>query len=98
MIKRLVFDELFLILYKLTIFWSGSCYIPDMKKKIFALTFSVVLFSLPFINACSDDIGPQQQCNNCTTDFPWSTDGSDTCYETKDICENEEGVECFVCI
>ncbi|MCR9254034.1 MAG: hypothetical protein NXI20_26725 [bacterium] len=34
----------------------------------------------------------------CNTDFPYSTDGSDTCYETKEVCEDTEGVGCFVCI
>ena len=98
MIKRLVFDELFLCLYNYTIIWPGSCYNADMKKKIFALCCFLLIVSLPLIQSCSDDIGPTQQCNDCTSDFPWSTDGSDTCYETKDRCESAEGVECFVCL
>lgn len=68
-----------------------------MKKKLVLLMSAVaVLFTL--LQACSDDIGPVSQCNNCNSDFPWSTDGSDTCYETKAACESAEGVDCFVCL
>lgn len=81
-----------------TIFWRVSCYLSDMKKKILALIFVLATSYVVLIQACSDDIGPTQQCNNCTPDFPWSTDGSENCYESRENCETREGVDCFLCL
>ncbi len=68
-------------------------------KRLFKYTLA--LLSIGFclgIYACTDDVGPLSRCNNCDADFPYSTDGSSTCYEAQASCESAEGTDCFICL
>ncbi len=64
-------------------------------KTIFKLSLVIVVFAgISQLVSCEE---PLEECL-CTSNHPYSTDGSDTCYETKEICEDNEGVACFVCL
>jgi len=62
-----------------------------MKRKTRILVFFAVLLS--GILSCET----REECEECSGDFQWTTEGLFRCYETQVDCESATGDSCFRC-